>query len=151
MVFTDLPWLIKQIPLREQVSKTWLDKERYTRLFALGLDAHQLYPKLNELSNDPSASIEGMTGNLKIVARRHNILAFIEVKYRSNKRMGGAIASLTPLKQKRIIHSAQVFLQTYPTLRKLDCRFDLIAVEGRNGSDSQVQIQWLENAFITLG
>lgn len=66
VVFTDLPWLIKQIPLRKQVSKTWLDKERYTRLFALGLDAHQLYPKLNELSNDPSASIEGMTGNLKM-------------------------------------------------------------------------------------
>jgi putative endonuclease len=90
-------------------------------------------------------------GEIDIVARRHNILAFIEVKYRSNKRMGGAIASLTQLKQRRIIHSAQVFLQTYPGLRKLDCRFDLIAVEGRNGSDSQVQIQWLENAFITLG
>ena len=79
------------------------------------------------------------------------MLAFVEVKYRKNHRMGGAIASLSHAKQRHLIHSAKVFLQRYPLLSKLNCRFDLIAISGSDGPHSQVQIQWLDNAFITSG
>lgn len=94
-------------------------------------------------------------GELDIVAQKHGVLAFVEVKYRRNRAMGGAIASLSASKQRHLIHSARVFLQRYPHLSQLDCRFDLIAITGSkhqlNGSTRQVQIQWLNNAFITSG
>ncbi len=94
-------------------------------------------------------------GELDIVAYKRGILAFVEVKYRRSQAMGGAIASLSLRKQLHVIHSAKVFLQRYPRLSQLDCRFDLIAISGpapsEHGSANQVQIQWLDNAFITSG
>lgn len=90
-------------------------------------------------------------GELDIVARKGNSLAFVEVKYRKRHTMGGAISSLSTAKQRHLIHSAKVFLQRYPSLANLDCRFDLIAISGSDGPHSQVQIQWLDNAFITSG
>jgi putative endonuclease len=88
-------------------------------------------------------------GELDIIVQKGDVLAFVEVKYRKNHRMGGAIASLSHAKQRHLIHSAKVFLQRYPLLGKLNCRFDLIAISGSDGPHSQVQIQWLDNAFIT--
>jgi len=90
-------------------------------------------------------------GELDIIARYQDTLAFVEVKYRRTCVMGGAIASLSLAKQKHLIHSAKVFLQRYPHLAQLNCRFDLIAISGANSPHSQVQIQWLDNAFITSG
>jgi putative endonuclease len=90
-------------------------------------------------------------GELDIIARKGQVLAFIEVKYRKRHTMGGAIASLSLTKKRHLIHSAKVFLQRFPSLSNLDCRFDLIAISGYDGPHSQVQIQWLDNAFITSG
>ena len=63
--------------------------------------------------------------------------------------MGRVIASASPAKRRHLIHSAKVFLQHYPLLNKLDCRFDVTAITGSNGPHTQVQIQWIDNAFIT--
>lgn len=90
-------------------------------------------------------------GELDIIVRQGAVLAFVEVKYRKRHTMGGAVASLTAKKQRRLIHSAKVFLQRYPLLGHLDCRFDLIAISGTDSPHSQVQIQWLDNAFTTSG
>lgn len=90
-------------------------------------------------------------GELDIVVQKGKQLVFVEVKYRKLQTMGGALASIGPTKQRRIIHSAKVFLQRYPLLNKFDCRFDVIAISGSDGPHSQVQIQWLDNAFITSG
>ncbi|WP_443637765.1 YraN family protein [Candidatus Njordibacter sp. Uisw_058] len=84
-----------------------------------------------------------------IIAQKDHVLAFVEVKYRKNNHMGGAIASISPAKKRHLIHSAKVFLLRYPLLNKLDCRFDVIAISGSNGPHTQVQIQWIDNAFIT--
>jgi putative endonuclease len=90
-------------------------------------------------------------GELDLIVRKGKVLAFVEVKYRKRPTMGGAVASLSPTKQHHLIHSAQVFLQRYPLLNSLDCRFDLIAISGCDSPHSQVDIQWIENAFITSG
>lgn len=75
-------------------------------------------------------------GELDIIARKGSVVAFVEVKYRKSQAMGGAVASLTPKKQRRLIHSAKVFLQRYPSLSHLDCRFDLIAISGSDSPNS---------------
>ncbi|MBV1787075.1 penicillin-binding protein activator [Marinobacterium sp. D7] len=66
--FLDLPWTLEPASQAHQVlraSRTDVDS-RFGRLYALGVDAFNLYPYLPELSNNPGAYIEGETGKLML-------------------------------------------------------------------------------------
>ena len=54
-------------------------------------------------------------------------LVFVEVRVRANSRHGGAAASIGSVKQRRIIHAAQQFLQRFPEMRP--CRFDVMVCD----------------------
>ena len=71
-------------------------------------------------------------------------LVFIEVRYRKNKDYGGAAASVTPKKQKRIIKAALAY-QQYKSPQS-SMRFDVVAVEGDN-VDQNIKIDWIKSAF----
>lgn len=63
---------------------------------------------------------------------------FVEVRQRKSASHGGAGASVTPLKQRRIIFAARHYLLR---LREPPpCRFDVVLLE-------QAGIQWLQAAF----
>ncbi len=79
-------------------------------------------------------------GEIDLIMRDANYLVFVEVRQRANRRFGGAVASVTLTKQRRLIHAAQVYLQGLAT--QPACRFDLIAIEGD-------QLQWLKNVIST--
>lgn len=69
--FADLPWIIdpgaEDLALKEHFAALWPDSaERFSRLFALGLDAYTLVPRLQALAQDPSLSIPGRTGLLSL-------------------------------------------------------------------------------------
>jgi putative endonuclease len=77
-------------------------------------------------------------GELDLVMRDGTHLVFVEVRRRRSRAFGGAAASITPAKQRRMKIAAQVFLLRY---RKLPpCRFDVVAIDG----DS---IGWLKNVL----
>jgi putative endonuclease len=63
---------------------------------------------------------------------------FIEVRQRKTASHGGAAASVTATKQKRIVFAAQHYLMRRATLPA--CRFDVIAVEAG-------QVAWFQAAF----
>lgn len=67
-----------------------------------------------------------------------NTIIFVEVRYRSSAKYGGAAQSVTPEKQNKIKKSAIFYLSQ----RKLEpnIRFDVIAFE-------QQQLNWLQSAF----
>lgn len=72
-------------------------------------------------------------GEIDLIARDGSVLVFIEVRARSSTRFGGAAASITPAKQRKLIQTAKWWL---PTLAKQHfngiapaCRFDVIAFE----------------------
>ncbi|KAF3997171.1 YraN family protein [Glaciimonas immobilis] len=65
-------------------------------------------------------------------------LVFVEVRHRADQRHGGAAASVTVSKQRRLIIAAQHFLQRYR--QPPACRFDVIAMDGD-------AIEWIKNAF----
>ncbi|MBC3881705.1 YraN family protein [Undibacterium sp. LX40W] len=75
-------------------------------------------------------------GEIDLIMRDAGFLVFVEVRQRADARFGGAIASVTAAKQKRLIHAAQIYLQGLRT--QPPCRFDLVAIEGE-------QLQWLKN------
>ena len=81
-------------------------------------------------------------GEIDLVCRDGKVLVFVEVRLRQNTAFGGAAASVTPTKQRRIILAAQHFLMTN-ALTNDDCRFDCILMNGTSGND----IEWLRDAF----
>ncbi len=89
-------------------------------------------------------------GELDLVARRADLLIFVEVKTRSpgSWDRGGLLAVGIP-KQRRLIQAAQAFLSQHPHLCELSCRFDVVLIERRasQGGVSYALVDYLEAAF----
>ena len=77
-------------------------------------------------------------GEIDLIMQERDTLVFVEVRKRTKASHGGALASVTTAKQKRLIIAAQLFLQQYRETPA--CRFDVIAYEGE-------QMCWLKNAI----
>ncbi len=81
-------------------------------------------------------------------------LVFIEVRQRQRSGFGGAALSVTASKQRKVIKTAQYFLQQHPEYEDYDCRFDVIAYDTvgnhlkTSGQNVENQPQWLKGAFI---
>ncbi len=65
-------------------------------------------------------------GEIDIVARRRNLLVFVEVKARAN--LDDAAWSVTPQQQQRIVAAAQAWLMAHPEHADFDMRFDAILI-----------------------
>lgn len=88
-------------------------------------------------------------GEIDLIMRDAKTLVFVEVKQRSSSQFGGAVASITPQKQQKIILTAQHFLQTQK-LGDMPCRFDAILMQGVSLKPTDLQqIEWIRNAFET--
>jgi putative endonuclease len=81
-------------------------------------------------------------GELDIVARDGAMLVVAEVRLRASAQFGGAAASITRAKQRRIVLATRHLLARYPSLQRLPVRFDALLVPADGG-----EIEWLKNAF----
>lgn len=77
-------------------------------------------------------------GEIDLVMQDRAALVFVEVRARSSASHGGALASITPAKQRRLIVAAQHFLQRHAQVPA--CRFDVVAIEGE-------RLEWLRHAI----
>ena len=68
-------------------------------------------------------------GEIDLVARRRNLVAFIEVKARAS--LDEAAYAVTPRQQARIIEAAQAWLMAHPEHAELDLRFDAMLIAPR--------------------
>jgi putative endonuclease len=78
-------------------------------------------------------------GEIDIVARRGDLLVFVEVKRRPDT--AAALGALGGRQRARIARAAAAYLQARPRLAGLACRFDLIAV-GRVGWPVHLADAW---------
>jgi putative endonuclease len=65
-------------------------------------------------------------GEIDIVARRSDLIAFVEVKARAS--LDDAAYAVTPRQQQRIIDAAQGWLMAHPEHAQFELRFDVILV-----------------------
>jgi putative endonuclease len=84
-------------------------------------------------------------GELDLVCLHGGVLAIVEVRQRANSDFGGALASVTWRKQRKIIRAARFFLQRQAQWQSLVMRFDVLAVEGV--PDGAHRIIWIKDAF----
>ncbi|MGB7756935.1 MAG: YraN family protein [Salinisphaera sp.] len=80
-------------------------------------------------------------GELDLVYRTGDFLVVVEVRYRSREDYGGAVASVTRSKQRRIILATRHLLAAHPEYADLAVRFDVVGV------DDTDTFNWIENAF----
>jgi len=81
-------------------------------------------------------------GEIDLVMRDGEVLVLIEVRLRHSDHYGGAAASVTASKQRRLITAAGKLLQQRPAYRRYRMRFDLVAL-----SDLHATPQWIKDAF----
>ena len=69
-------------------------------------------------------------GEIDLVAKRRNVLVFVEVKARAS--LDEAAYSVTPRQQQRIIDAAQGWLMAHPEHAEFDMRFDAMLIAPRH-------------------
>ena len=79
-------------------------------------------------------------GEIDLICRDGKTQVFVEVRLRRNPHFGGAAASITPAKQRRIVLAAQHYLTTQGK-SDCDCRIDCILLDGNT-------IEWFRDAIV---
>jgi putative endonuclease len=69
-------------------------------------------------------------GEIDIVARKGDVLVFVEVRSLEVPDFGTPEASVTPAKRRRIVVAARQYLSKVPPSSWREARFDVIAIEG---------------------
>lgn len=77
-------------------------------------------------------------GEIDLILREGEVLVFVEVRLRRDDRHGGAAASVTPAKQRRLLIASQLYLQRFR--QPPPCRIDVVALDGQ-------KCNWIRNAI----
>lgn len=83
-------------------------------------------------------------GEIDIIAKDKDILAFVEVKARHTERFGAPAAAVIKQKQRQIAKSALVFLKENKLLNK-KARFDVVSVSYAN---DEPKLDLIKDAFV---
>jgi putative endonuclease len=84
-------------------------------------------------------------GEIDLVCRDGRVIAVVEVRQRSSRDYGGALASVNASKQRKIIRAARFLLERQAARSALSLRFDVVAVQGT--PDGAHEIIWVKDAF----
>lgn len=83
-------------------------------------------------------------GEIDLVMHDVDFVCFIEVKFRKNLDFGGAVSAIVYSKQRRIIKTAQTFMQNNSSLKNLSMRFDALIIQQ---CKENMTINWIQHAF----
>ena len=86
-------------------------------------------------------------GEIDLIMMDGSILVFVEVRLRRHSGFASAAQSIDGAKQRRIIATAQHYLQRNQLWEKIPCRFDAFCLSKDNGNKEEYQVEWLQNAF----
>ncbi|MGK9173174.1 YraN family protein [Yokenella regensburgei] len=88
-----------------------------------------------------AANVRERGGEIDLIMQDSITTVFVEVRYRKSARFGGAAGSVTPAKQRKLLHTAQWWLARHNgSFDTVDCRFDVVAFTGND-------VEWIQNAF----
>jgi len=83
-------------------------------------------------------------GELDLVCLDGEVLVIIEVRQRARTDFGGALASVTWRKRRKLIRATQFYWQRQAGWRSRTLRFDVVALQGELGAQ---EITWIKDAF----
>lgn len=83
-------------------------------------------------------------GEIDLIMHHGESLVFVEVRYRTHAGFGDGAESVNRDKQRRILSTAEHYLQNRREVASSPCRFDVVAI---SGAKAQPRIRWIQNAF----
>ncbi len=84
--FTDMPWVLNQpSELQQQINSEIEQSKPYQRMYALGVDSFQLYPRLRQLEEMANSRVYGQTGTLRLNAQREIERQMLYAKIQNGK------------------------------------------------------------------
>lgn len=86
------------------------------------------------------------SGELDLVCLDAEVLVIVEVRQRSRSDFGGATASVTAHKQRRLLRATRFFWQRRPDWRARILRFDVVALRTAVAG-VEPEIEWIKDAF----
>lgn len=84
------------------------------------------------------------SGELDLVGLDDGVIAVVEIRQRASAEYGGASASVTWTKQRKIIRATQFFLRE-KNWSHVPLRFDVVAIEGL--PEGAHRVEWIKDAF----
>ena len=84
-------------------------------------------------------------GEIDLIMRDAQTLCFIEVRFRNSLDFGGASASITPAKQRRIIKAALFYLSARRPGLNQALRFDALLIQQQD--KGKLDYNWIQSAF----
>lgn len=124
--------------------KPWLERHLNREKGQIGEDIAAKYLKDQGLTL-VTTNFNCRFGELDLIMTESDKLVFVEVKMRSKDNFGGAIHAVSPQKQRKLIKTAQWYMQQHSLSDKF-ARFDVVAIDHNNQS-KQPDIKWIQNAF----
>jgi len=113
--FLDMPWILNPpTKAKQSLINYWPEQQRYTRFFALGVDAYNLIPFLGRLQGKTYERFSGQTGNLYLdpLNRIHRELLSAQFKR--------GIPTLIDINTQRINLSLNEKMNENPNKKQLD-------------------------------
>jgi len=83
-------------------------------------------------------------GEIDLIMRDRDQIAFIEVRYRGDDMHGDGTVSVGAGKRAKLARAAAVYLQQNPMLAAMTCRFDVV---GCSGTPVTPVFEWTRAAF----
>ena len=84
-------------------------------------------------------------GEIDLIMDHADCICFIEVRYRDSLHYGGASASITRAKRRKIVKAALFYLSGHRSLAQRALRFDALLLQRQ--SDDRLDFDWIQNAF----
>lgn len=83
-------------------------------------------------------------GEIDIIMRDDQEWVFVEVRYRRSQHYGGGLESVSYHKQRKLIKTAQHYIQSHHNSHFDSCRFDVVELSGELNA---ANINWIQDAF----
>lgn len=81
-------------------------------------------------------------GEIDLIMRDKDCLAFVEVRSRTGKGFGGGVGSITQAKRRKIMKTALHYLGYKQLQDKIPLRFDVLSIDGTANI-----VTWIKDAF----
>lgn len=84
-------------------------------------------------------------GEIDLIMLDDECLVFVEVRYRSGKRLVPAADTVDFVKQRKLGRAAEIYLSRRPMHADRKARFDVVGIDRDRGGTTR--IEWLRDAF----
>ncbi len=91
-------------------------------------------------------------GEIDLIMEEASTLVFVEVKLRSQRAWVGALESVDQRKQRKLVKTANWYLQRTCRDSFPPCRFDVVAIKHNSRENTPLErksftLEWIKNAF----